>query len=112
MDSSHRITFVAPGELATFLEAEAERRLATVSSTAQQLLSEAYLREYDPSKSPQEIDSQLRLIQKHSDSVEYLGVDARYPYRVDLPEGKDWGRDYAYYAERRGAAKALKRWYE
>ena len=112
MTSGHRITFVAPGELATFLEYEAEQRLATVSSTAQQLLSEAYLRDHATSETTRSIDSQLDLITKHSDKIDYRGVESKHPYRVKLPEAMNWGRGYEYYNERAAAAKALKRWYE
>jgi hypothetical protein len=112
MDSSHRITFVAPGELAKFLEYEAEQRLATISSTAQQLLSEAYLRDHAASESTRSVDAQLSLIAKHSDKIDYRGVNVKHPYRVELPEKMNWGRKYEYYNERTAAAKALKRWYE
>lgn len=112
MSSGTRITFVATDELAEFLEYEAEQRLATVSSTAQQLLVESFLRDHATNESTRAIDSQLDLLHRHSDKIDYRGIDAKHPYRVELPERIEWGRKYEYYDDREAAAKALKRWYE
>lgn len=110
--SKERITFVATGELAAFLDKEAQRRLTTVSSAAQQLLSESYLRDHPASGSATSVDSELEVLQRHSDKIDFRGLESKHPFRVELPDGFEWGRNYEYFEEREAAAKALKRWYE
>lgn len=55
---SKTISFVATDELAEWLEEESERRMTTISSTAQQLLAEKYREmqeeEEEPAETPEE----------------------------------------------------------
>ena len=110
---THRITFVATEELAGFLEQEAERRMTTISSVAQQLLAETYLREFSGTDSAITAeDGVVEVLRRHHDKVDFLGVEAKHPWRVKLPDDFRWERNYDYFDERGRAAAALRRWYE
>lgn len=109
---TQRITFVATEELAAFLEREAERRLTTKSSVAQQLLAETYLREFtDNDSATGDADEEVELIRKYEDSVDF-DMKRKFPWRVTLPDDFPWERKYDYFKNREETASALRRLYE
>lgn len=131
---SKTISFVASDELAEYLEKEADRRMTTVSSTAQQMLAE-YVRMSDPShgvetegrKTDKERMQEIQQgaldrdqedepddpFQRHPD--EWYEPDSdKHNYAVEVPADAgiyDAGKT-RYFKTRSGAAKALRRWYE
>jgi hypothetical protein len=115
---SKTISFVASDELADFLSEESERRMTTVSSTAQMLLAEK-ARETGgvgggaetakPASEPSEDD----VFDRHPDAW-YHPNSQKHDYAVHVPESSgvhDAGKK-RYYKTRSGAGKALNRWYE
>lgn len=102
MSDRKTISFVATEELADWLDDEADRRMTTVSSAAQQLLVESYRREKGEASRSKDED----LFERHA-SRWTVPDSEEHDYRVDTPEG-----DRRYYKTRDGAAKALRRWYE
>lgn len=131
---SKTISFVASDELAEYLEKEADRRMTTISSTAQQMLAE-YVRMSDPSHSvetegrktdvermqeiregaldPAQDDGADDPFQRHPDKW-YEPNSDKHDYAVDVPADAgiyDAG-ETRYFKTRTGAAKALRRWYE
>lgn len=94
---SKTISFVASDELAEYLENEAERRMTTVSSTAQMLLAEK-VRESSES-------SEGGVFDRHSDK--WYRPEGKHEYAVRRPDGPT-----KYYKTRRGAAQRLRDEYE
>lgn len=105
---SKTISFVASDELAEFLEEEAEKRMTTISSTAQMLLAEK-AREMgevsEGSDSGTSSGPNDPIFSRHSDK--WYRPEGKHDYAVELPEG---GRKY--YKTESGAAKRLRRDYE
>lgn len=102
------ISFVATEELADWLELEAENRMTTVSSAAQQLLVEKYrsAKVEGASSSSAEVEpSDEEILASHSSRWAVPDSDT-YEYRVEKPDG-----DRRYYKTRRGAVDALRRFY-
>jgi hypothetical protein len=109
---SKTISFVASDELADYLEEEAERRMTTVSSTAQMLLAE-HVSEVEQT---QKTDSEARtdsILERHPDAW-YEPDSLENDYAVYVPDDAgvhDEGKT-RYFKTEGGASDALKRWYE
>lgn len=102
--SRKTISFVATEELANWLESEAEERMTTVSSAAQQLLVEKYRdRGSDPVEGD---DGDEGLFDRWSDKWARPDSD-QYLFRVYNPDG-----DGRYFKTRKGAEDAIRRWYD
>ena len=102
------ISFVATEELADWLELEAENRMTTVSSAAQQLLVEKYRStkvEAAGGGSAEVEPSEEEILASHTSRWAIPDSDM-YEYRVEKPDG-----DRRYYKTRRGAVEALMRFY-
>ena len=117
---SKTISFVASDELAEYLEEESERRMTTVSSTAQMLLAEK-ARETGgvPTESRESTAGPSDGTQWESISDEcpdgwYEPDSLKHDFAVEVPEDADVSDsgDVRYYKTERGAAKGLSRWYE
>ena len=114
---SKTISFVASDELADFLEEESERRMTTVSSTAQLLLAEK-VREMDGGRETAEglngsEPSEDDVFDRHPDAW-YEPNSEKHNYAVYVPADAgvhDEGKT-RYYKTKHGAAKGLRRWYE
>lgn len=115
---SKTISFVASDELANYLEEESERRLTTVSSTAQMLLAEKAREmggvggETEPAETAVEA-SDNDVFDDYPDAW-YHPSSQKYDYAVNVPESSgvyDSGKT-RYYKTREGAAEALRRWYQ
>ena len=115
---SKTISFVASDELANYLEEESERRLTTVSSTAQMLLAEKAREtggvggETEPAETAAEA-SDNDVFDEYSDAW-YRPDSEKRNYAVNVPESAgiyDAGKT-RYYKTRDGAAEALRRWYQ
>lgn len=130
---SKTISFVASDELAEYLEEEAERRMTTVSSTAQMLLAEAVTSSPDGRDGPESVGGGAQpdqedeggdvaqpdqeqevgdVFDRHSEAW-YLSNGKR-KYAVHVPDDADVS-DHGkrrYYKTDYGAAEALRRWYE
>lgn len=112
---SQTISFVASDELAEYLEEEAERRMTTVSSTAQMLLAE----QITGGETQEKTDSSTRkevgpdVLERHPDAW-YEPKSKQNDYAVRVPEDADIydAGKTRYFQTRQGAAQALKRWYE
>lgn len=111
------ISFVASDDLAEYLEEESERRMTTISSTAQMLLAEKYRAEQDdaeadpPAKATEEPSKDVF---DNNQDVWHRPNSDKHDYAVKVPEPadvSDAGRT-RYYKTRRGAAEALRRWYQ
>jgi predicted transcriptional regulator len=124
---SKTISFVASDELAEYLEREAEKRMTTVSSTAQMLLAE-YARMQrtkprdfpDDAKTDRERMEELGITESEGDVFDrhpeqwYRPNSEKHDFAVEVPEDAsnyDAGKT-RYYKTRSGAAEALRRWYE
>lgn len=118
---SKTISFVASDDLAEFLEEESERRMTTVSSTAQMLLAEK-VREMEGDDSGVEADKPGSggdsntvgdVFDRHSDKW-YHPNSNKYNFAVYEPEGTGTSTagEARYYKTRNGAAKAIRRFYE
>lgn len=114
---SKTISFVASDELAEFLEEESERRMTTVSSTAQMLLAEKAREDGDvgggaeTAKSASE--SSKDVLERNPDTW-YHPNSHKHDYAVYVPADAgvhDEGKT-RYFKTRRGAGKAITRWYE
>lgn len=115
---SKTISFVATDKLAEWLEEESERRMTTISSTAQQLLAEKYREEQGEENSStrevsessieesREDDPEPDVFERHPDAW-YEPASEKHDFAVYTQEG---GRKY--YKTRRGAAQRLKTEYE
>jgi hypothetical protein len=111
------ISFVASDELAEFLEAESEKRMTTISSTAQMLLAEKAremggVSDGAETAKPASGGEGDDVFGRNPD--EWYKPSGKYEYAVHIPEDSttaDAG-DTRYYKTRDGAAKALRRWYE
>lgn len=111
---SKTISFVASDQLAEFLEDEAERRMTTISSTAQMLLAEK-VREMEGGGDGGESGwSEYKSGSEGSEG----GIFDRHPDKWYRPDGE---HEYAvrqkddrtkYYKTRNGAAKRLRMEYE
>lgn len=107
---SKTISFVASDELAEFLEEESERRMTTVSSTAQMLLAEK-VREMNEESGQSDADkggsepSKPAVFDRYPDK--WYRPDGKHNYAVRTPDG-----DTKYYKTQSGAAKRLRRDYE
>ena len=121
---SKTISFVASDELAKYLEEESERRLTTVSSTAQMLLAEKVREMGDVSAESEEFDSggsngdaqgrpQRRPIFDESNGW-YEPDSDKYNFAVRVPEDADVSDrgGLRYYKTEDEAAKAITRWHE
>jgi hypothetical protein len=121
---SKTISFVASDELAKYLEEESERRLTTVSSTAQMLLAEKVREMGDVSAESEEFDSggsngdahgtpQRRAIFDESNGW-YEPDSDKYNFAVRVPEDADVSDrgGLRYYKTEDEAAKAITRWHE
>lgn len=118
---SKTISFVASDELAEFLEEESERRMTTISSTAQMLLAEK-VREMQGGGSGAEADksgsddddgnAEKSVFDRHPDA--WYRADGKKNYAVHVPEDADVtdSGKRRYYKTRSGVAEALRRWYE
>lgn len=109
---SQTISFVASDELAEYLEEEAERRMTTVSSTAQMLLAEQ-VSEIENQTETESGGRKESIFAKYPDAW-YEPDSLENDYAVYIPEGAgtyDEGKT-RYYKTRSGAAEALRRWYE
>ena len=115
---SKTISFVASDELANYLEEESERRLTTVSSTAQMLLAEKAREtggvrgETEPAETAAEA-SENDVFDENPDAW-YQPKSKKNNYAVNVPESAgvyDAGKT-RYYKTRDGAAEALRRWYQ
>jgi len=117
------ISFVATDQLADWLEKESERRMTSVSSTVQQLLAEKYRSEsseetadqstseaVDSTEPPDEGDASP--LDAHPDG--WYEPRGEYNYAVYVPSDADIydAGETRYYKTKRGAAEALRRWYE
>lgn len=112
------ISFVATEKLAEWLEEESERRMTTVSSTAQQLLAEKYREEQqgedtatrdapDPeNEDVGEEEPEPDALDRNPDKW-YRPDSNQHNYAVSLPDS-----DRKYYKTREGAAKRIRREYE
>jgi len=114
---SKTISFVASDELADFLERESEKRMTTVSSTAQMLLAEK-AREMDGVSEGAETDKTAsespRDVFDRNPDAWYEAESVKYDYAVYVPDDAgvtDAGKT-RYYKTRNGAAGGLRRWYE
>lgn len=108
------ISFVATEELAEWIEEEADRRMTTVSSAAQQLLAEKYRADHaeiepdqeesedEESESPQWVE---HLLEEYPDKW-YRPDSDTYDYAVRTPDG-----DRKYRSSRKGAARLVDRFY-
>ena len=116
---SKTISFVASDELAKYLEEESERRLTTVSSTAQMLLAEK-VREMGDVSAESEVsnndndDAQAESILEEYPMGGYEPDSDKYDFAVNVPEDADVSDsgDTRYYQTEDGAAEALRRWHE
>ena len=114
---SKTISFVASDELADFLERESEKRMTTVSSTAQMLLAEK-AREMGSVSEGTETDKAASepsedVFDRNPD-VWYRPDSPKNDYAVRVPDDAavtDTGGT-RYYKTRNGAAEGLRRWYE
>lgn len=109
---SKTISFVASDELADYLEQEAERRMTTISSTAQLLLAE-YYKEHatsaSSSVSPSTSTDNEDLLEKYSDA--WYRPEGKHEYAVRVPDGSD-ASGPRYYKTADGARERLRTWYE
>jgi L-lysine 2,3-aminomutase len=105
---SKTISFVASDELAEFLEDEAERRMTTISSTAQMLLAER-VREMMSGEAEADAvgdaDGMGGVFDRHPDK--WYRPDGKHEYAVRQPDGPT-----KYYKTEHGAAERLRRVYE
>lgn len=112
------ISFVATEKLAEWLEEESERRMTTISSTAQQLLAEKYREEQQGEDTtarddPEPEDEDVGEEEPEPDALDrnpdkwYRPDSKQHDYAVNLPDG-----DRKYYKTRDGAAKRIRREYE
>ena len=124
---SKTISFVASDELAKYLQEESERRLTTVSSTAQMLLAEKVREMGDVSTESEAFDDegssgsngdahgrpQRRAIFDESDGW-YEPDSDKYNFAVRVPEDADVSDrgGLRYYKTEDEAAKAITRWHE
>lgn len=111
---SKTISFVATDKLAEWLEDESERRMTTISSTAQQLLAEKFREDHK-----EDITTRKERESEETGNGDRPGIFDRHPnkwynpnsdendYAVELPNGNK-----KYYKTRDGAAKRLRREYE
>ena len=126
---SKTISFVATDELAEWLEEESERRMTTISSTAQQLLAEKY-REMEQegdeepsedSREPEEEEAEESVSEggsddpelpdvfdKHSDKWYVPDSQEDYKFAVRMPKGVG----NKYYKTQEGAAERLRKEFE
>jgi len=115
---SKTISFVASDELANYLEEESERRMTTVSSTAQMLLAEKVreLGDVDGETEATETASRARendVFDEYPDAWYHPKSDKN-DYAVNVPTSADIydAGKTRYYQTRSGAAEALRRWYQ
>lgn len=107
---SKTISFVASDELAEYLQEESERRMTTVSSTAQMLLAEK-VREERTEQSGSEAersdssDSEPDVFGRHPDK--WYRPGGKYSYAVRHPDAET-----RYYKTKSGAAKRLRERYD
>lgn len=117
---SKTISFVASDDLAEFLEEESERRMTTVSSTAQMLLAER-VREIRGEEGEVEAglagsggaeDAEDDVFDRHPDA--WYRPSGKHSYAVHVPAdaGVTDSGEPRYYKTRSGVAEALRRWYE
>lgn len=114
------ISFVATDELAEWIEEESERRMTTVSSTAQQLLAEKYRSETGGSST--DSDSTESATEEDGGSAGLPAIFERHPdkwYRPDTEEGHEFAVRLSddewsnrYYKTQDRAAERLKDEYE
>jgi len=114
---SKTISFVASDELADFLEEESERRMTTISSTAQMLLAEK-AREMggvgDGAETAKPVSESPEDVFDRNPKAWYRPDSQKHDYAVSVPADAgvhDEGKT-RYYKTKHGAAEALKRWYE
>jgi len=104
---SKTISFVASDQLADFLEEESNRRMTTVSSTAQMLLAEK-VKEIDGAEADKsDSDGSEDDVFDHFPDKWYR-PSGKYSYAVRTAEGEET----KYYKTRNGAAKRLTQEYE
>lgn len=115
---SKTISFVATEKLAEWLEEESERRMTTISSTAQQLLAEKYREEQGEENSSTREASGRSSGDSHEEDPEPDVFD-RHPDAWYEPDSKQHvcavytqDGDRKYYKTREGAAQRLKAEYE
>lgn len=123
---SETISFVASDELAEFLDREAEKRMTTVSSTAQMLLAEKAREMGDLDEDRAEGDEGgSNGAEASKDPLEQLpfsthpeawyepnASDPDKILAVRIPEEERGAEDRRYYKTVAGAAEAIRRWYE
>lgn len=118
---SKTISFVASDELAEFLEQESERRMTTISSTAQMLLAEKAREmggvgqpEGDKPDSGGGDENSDDALDRHP-NVWYHPDSEKHEYAVRPPGFREPGEpeeSTKYYKTRDGAATRIRRWYE
>lgn len=108
------ISFVATEELADWIEEEADRRMTTISSAAQQLLAEKYRAEHeleepgdDEPADDEPADDDLPEPFQLCPDKWWRPDSEKHKFAVRQPTDGT-GR---YYKTERGAAEALERWY-
>ena len=120
---SKTISFVASDELAEYLEEESERRMTTISSTAQMLLAEKARETGGVSTEPEQSGEEESggpkeegesTIFDECPEAWYEPNSLKHDFAVEVPEDADVSDsgDVRYYKTERGAAKGLSRWYE
>jgi tyrosyl-tRNA synthetase len=111
---SKTISFVASDELAEYLEEESERRMTTVSSTAQMLLAEKYRAEQGGAEAAKPASEPSKDVFDRNPDAWYHPNSQKHDYAVNVPDDAgvhDEGKT-RYFKTRGGARKAIKRWYE
>jgi len=117
---SKTISFVASDELADYLEEEAERRMTTVSSTAQMLLAEIVRAKENgregldnTSSNGQSIpdDSAEDELDEHPDVWYRPGGESNFAVRIPPEASVSDAGETRYYDTREGAAQGINRWY-
>jgi hypothetical protein len=120
---SKTISFVASDELAKYLEEESERRMTTISSTAQMLLAEkaretggvpTESEQSDEEESGESGNEGEPTVFDECSEPWYEPNSNKHDFAVEVPENADVSDsgDVRYYITEGGAAKALRRWYE
>lgn len=110
------ISFVATGELAEWIEQEADRRMTTVSTATQQLLAEKYRAEQESDESDEQAEAEQPVsegaeddlpeaLKRHSDKW-WRPESDKHDFAVREPDG---GRRY--YKTANGAANRLEEYY-